>query len=234
LTRPFLTAEWRNVVSATYEVEEERVASYVPPGVELDRLHGTARLSLVAFEFDHTRVHGVPVPGCVRFPEINLRFYVRYRGERGVVFIRELVPRRLVAFVARARYNEPYQRMPMRCGSSPGGKDRQLHVWHRFGPGMGCSLEAWTSGDETVPGEGSDDDWLTHHTLGVGTARDGSMLEFRVEHPAWAVQSVERLDLSVDFERVYGPDWAFLDDRQPGHTTYAAGSKVAVYPPLGG
>jgi uncharacterized protein len=227
--KPFLTAYWRHVVAATYEVEEERVAGYVPPGVELDRLHGVPRLSLVAFEFEHTRVHGVPVPGCVRFPEINLRFYVRYRGERGVVFIRELVPRRVVAFFARARFNEPYERTPMRCGV-----DGELHVWHRFGPGLGCSVEAWTSGDESLPAEDSDDHWLTHHTLGVGRARNGGMREYRVEHPVWALRPVQRLDVYVDFERVYGREWAFLNERQPGHVTYAAGSPVAVFPPRSG
>ena len=219
-------------MAATYAVEEERLTGYVPPGVEVDRLHGAARVSLVAFEFDHTRVHGVPVPGCVRFPEINLRFYVRHRGERGVVFIRELVPRRLVAMVARARYNEPYERIPMRCGSAPAGEDdRQLHVWHRFGRDLCCSLEAWAGGAETVPGEGSDDHWLTHHILGVGRRRDGSAREFRVEHPVWAVRPVERVDLSVDFERLYGPQWAFLNESEASHVSFAAGSMVAVYPP---
>jgi uncharacterized protein YqjF (DUF2071 family) len=230
--RPFLTAYWRHVVAATYEVEEERVARYVPPGVELDRLHGVPRLSLVAFEFEHTRVHGLPVPGCVRFAEINLRFYVRCRGERGVVFIRELVPRRLVALVARVRYNEPYERTPMRCGVD--GVDGQLHVWHRFGPGLGSSLEAWTSGEETQPPEDADDHWLTHHTLGIGRARNGGMREYRVEHPLWALRPVRRLEVDVDFERVYGPEWAFLSERRPGHVTYAAGSHVAVYPPGAG
>lgn len=91
--RPFLTAHWRDVVGVTYVCDEERLAPYVPAGTVVDRLEGAPRVSLVAFEFRRTRVRGVPIPGCIRFPEINLRFYVRHGGERAVVFIRELVPR---------------------------------------------------------------------------------------------------------------------------------------------
>jgi hypothetical protein len=65
----------------------------------------------------------------------------------------------------------------------------------------------------------------------AGRARNGSTREFRVEHPVWAVQPVERFDISVDFARLYGPEWAFLNDDQPSHVSYAAGSPVSVYPP---
>ena len=101
--RPFLTAQWRDVVGVTFACDEERLAPYVPAGTTVDHLDGAPRVSLVAFEFLRTRVLGVPIPGCIRFPEINLRFYVRHGGERAVVFIRELVPRRAVPELRRGR-----------------------------------------------------------------------------------------------------------------------------------
>ena len=95
-------------------------AAAVPAGgATIDTLEGSPRVSLVAFEFRRTRVGGLAIPGHIHFPEINLRFYVRHGGERGVVFIRELVPRRAIATVARLLYNEPYQRVPMACGADP-------------------------------------------------------------------------------------------------------------------
>jgi hypothetical protein len=46
------------------------------------------------------------------FKEVKLRFYVRYKNQgewrRGVVFIRELVPKRTVALVANYVYGENY------------------------------------------------------------------------------------------------------------------------------
>src|SRR5262249_17961031 len=117
--RPFLKAEWLNVAAITFAADEHRLRPYLPRGAEIDSLEGSPRVSLVAFEFRRTRVARLAIPGHVAFPEINLRFYVRHGGERGVVFIRELVPRRAIATVARVLYNEPYRRVPMRCGVRP-------------------------------------------------------------------------------------------------------------------
>jgi hypothetical protein len=58
------------------------------------------RVSLVGFLFCDTWVRGMPVPLHRTFEEVNLRFYVERLAEdgsrrRAVVFIRELVPRRV-------------------------------------------------------------------------------------------------------------------------------------------
>src|SRR3954447_13320947 len=110
----FLTAEWRHLCLITYAVEPQRLVRYLPPGLELDTLNGEAFVSLVAFDFLNTRVLGIPWPGYRNFPEINLRFYVREGERRGVAFVREFVPKRLIAWLARGLYNEPYATAPMR------------------------------------------------------------------------------------------------------------------------
>jgi len=101
-----------------YAVDPALLAPYVPDGTVLDAHGGITYVSLVAFQFEHTRVLGIPVPLHRDFEELNLRFYVRreHQGEvrRAVVFIREVVPRRAIALIARALYNEPYIALPMR------------------------------------------------------------------------------------------------------------------------
>src|SRR4051794_22295162 len=94
--RAFLTAQWTNLILANYAVPDALVLPYLPPGLELDRHEGRAFVSLVAFDFVGTRVFGIPWPGYRDFPEVNLRFYVRCGADRGVCFIRELVPLRLI------------------------------------------------------------------------------------------------------------------------------------------
>src|SRR5580658_10539056 len=105
---PFLTARWTNVLLATFTVPPDLLTPHLPPGLELDTRDGRAFASLVCFDFLDTRVLGVPWPGFRNFPELNLRFYVRRGDERGVVFVREFVLQRLVAWTARTLYNEPY------------------------------------------------------------------------------------------------------------------------------
>src|SRR6476469_9717658 len=108
----FLTASWEHLVLLNYRCPSELLGPFVPAGTELDRWQGETLVSLVGFLSSDTRLLGVPVPFHRTFEEVNLRFYVRRaipEHRRAVVFIRELVPRRAVAAVARALYNEPYR-----------------------------------------------------------------------------------------------------------------------------
>src|SRR5262249_21454324 len=117
MSRPFLTAEWRNLVMLNYAVDPAVLRSLVPKGTELDSWHGTHFVSVVGFQYFRTRVLGLPVPFHRHFEEVNLRFYVRRKAaegwRRGVVFIKEVVPREAVAFVARWFYNENFVAHPM-------------------------------------------------------------------------------------------------------------------------
>src|SRR5262245_9199655 len=114
----FLTAEWRYLAMINYEVDPAILHPYIPRGTELDRWQGRTFVSLVGFLFLKTRVLGLWVPFHSDFEEVNLRFYVRRRApdgwRRGVVFIREVVPRRAIATVARVFYNENYVARRMR------------------------------------------------------------------------------------------------------------------------
>jgi uncharacterized protein YqjF (DUF2071 family) len=228
--RSFLTAKWLNVAAVTFAVEERRLLPYLPAGASIDTLDGSPRLSLVAFEFSQTRVGGLAIPMHTRFPEINLRFYVRYGGERGVVFIRELVPRRAIATIARLVYNEPYRRVPMTCGVEPLPGSDGIRVWHRFGRGSSLSMEG--SGAATVPEVGTAAHWLTDHSLGLGKRRDGRAVLYNVTHPTWSLREVTAVALDVDFGALYGPDWTWLTDATPSHLSLATGSPVRVSRPI--
>jgi uncharacterized protein YqjF (DUF2071 family) len=227
---PFLTAEWRDLIGVTFPCPRDRLVPYLPPGATIDTLEGSPRVSLVAFAFSKTRVLGVPVPGHIRFPEINLRFYVRYRGQRAVVFIRELVPRRTIATIARLRYNEPYVRVPMSYGRDLDAASGSVRVWHRFAKGSSVAVTASATG--TLPEPDSPGHWLTDHALGIGRRRNGAAVLYHVAHPTWALHEIAALDLDVDFAAVYGPSWAWLADTPPSHVSLATGSAVTVSRPI--
>src|SRR6185436_100098 len=100
-----------------YVVDPGIVQPLVPPGTELDFENGETFVSVVGFMFFDTRLLGLPIPRHRDFEEVNLRFYVRKKSadtwRRGVVFVRELVPKRAIAIVARTFYGEPYLAVPM-------------------------------------------------------------------------------------------------------------------------
>src|SRR5215469_5590603 len=114
----FLHAEWRKLLMLNYAVDADLLTPYLPAKTELDYWNNTCYVSLVGFMFLNTRLRNIPVPFHRNFEEVNLRFYVRYKNKddwkRGVVFIKEIVPRPALTFVAQKFYKENYVTMPMK------------------------------------------------------------------------------------------------------------------------
>ncbi|MFK7882971.1 MAG: YqjF family protein [Phycisphaerales bacterium] len=229
MPRVFLAAEWRDLIIASYAVNAELLIPRLPPGLELDRFDGKAVCSLVGFRFLQTRVFGVKWPGLVNFPEINLRFYVRdpATGRRGVVFIRELVKSRLVASVARTLYNEPYFKAEI--GETIDRKDSSLILEYDFSVNGGRgSIGVEAHPDPFTPPEDSAEHWFKEHQWGYGVSKRGKPIRYEVRHPVWACHEVRWSSMSVNWARVYGPEWEFLHDQLPLSVVLAVGSRIEV------
>ena len=223
----FLTARWSNLVLVTYAVPEVFLRVVIHPALELDRWEGQAHVSLVAFDFLDTRVLFCRVPGHVAFPEINLRTYVRHGEQRGVTFIREFVPSRLTAAMARTAYHEPYEAAPMDSATAIGGNRVCVtHRWH-WG-GREHSLTAVGSTAAETPAADSAAHHFKEHEWGYGRSRRGRLIRYHVRHPDWAVRTVHDVVLDVDFGALYGEKWAWLTDAKPASVIFAVGSQVIV------
>jgi len=225
----FLTAEWRHLCLITYAVAQARLQPLLPPGLTLDTVDGEAFVSLVAFDFLNTRVLGIPWPGYRDFPEINLRFYVREGERRGVVFVREFVPKRLIAWIARGLYNEPYSYAPMR--SAVRSHEGKIEVEHNLVV-AGRTQRILVSAEhrEGIPDEASVAHFFKEHSWGYGRSRSGELVRYEVRHPVWATYPVERCDLDWDFAAAYGPEWADLGRTEPRSVILAKGSAIRVSP----
>ncbi len=234
--RPFLTAEWRCLLMMNYDIDPAILATLVPRGVELDLWEGRALVSLVGFRFLNTRVRGWPIPCHRDFDEVNLRFYVRRQvdGElrRGVAFVREVVPRRAIAWVARVVYNEPYVALPMRhtldmARAAAGEPGSVRYEWKR---GAWCAISATTAGPPQPLIAGSEAEFIAEHYWGYTATRDGGTREYRVAHPPWRVWQTVNSHFDCDVERMYGPQFCRALTARPCSALVAEGSAVAVYP----
>ena len=162
----FLTAEWRDLVMLNYEVDPGILAGLVPGGTEIDLWKGRALVSVVGFHFRRTRVMGVAIPGHSNFEEVNLRFYVRRRGpegwRRGVVFVKEIVPRFAIAWVARALYNENYVALPMRHAVAGRAGDAGRSVGYEWRhDGSWCHVGVTASGPPGLSPADSEETFIT-------------------------------------------------------------------------
>jgi hypothetical protein len=231
--RPFLTARWEHLVLLNYAAPPRLLDPLVPRGTELDRWQGETLVSLVGFRFRDTRVGGIAVPGHRDFEEVNLRFYVRRRGpdgtdRRAVVFIRELVPRRAIALVARWIYNEPYLTVPMAHATSldPARGGQVRYSW-RF-RGADHALRAVAQGPAQALAPGSEAEFITEHYWGYTRQRDGGTLEYQVEHPRWRVWTPTEAAFEGAGGALYGDAFGAILAGPPRSAHVAEGSEVIV------
>ena len=230
--RPFLTAEWRDLVMLNYEVDPAVLRPHVPMGTELDSFGGRTFASLVAFRFLRTRIFGhLAIPFHSNFDEVNLRFYVRREERtevrRGVVFVAEIVPRWAIAAVARYAYNENYFAYPMTRSISRTRGGSELRYGWRTRVGS-YEIAAQTSGEPALTAEGSAEQFITEHYWGYAKQRDGGTVEYRVEHEPWCVWDASYAEFSGDASALYGAEFKDALSVKPYSAFVADGGPVRV------
>ncbi len=257
--RPLLTAEWRNFVLLNFPVPTDIIANLAPPSTEPDLHNGQSYISIVGFSFQNVRLFGVPVPGHTNFPEINLRYYVRRTVDkevrRGVVFAREIVPRRAVAILANHLYNESYITRPMRSdirivGAELSPDDTIEYSWKsrsrqriplpfREGLGEGSAarssshpwnhLAAQVTAHLAFPTPDSLEEFLVEHYWGYVRGRDGQTREYRVVHNPWRVAPAESVIWDCDIATTYDSPLAEFLAAPPTSAIIAEGSPIQLF-----
>jgi uncharacterized protein YqjF (DUF2071 family) len=229
----FLTAQWRNLLMANYAVDPAVLQPYLPYGTELDDWQGTHYVSMVGFMFEQTRVRGLSIPWHRHFEEVNLRFYVRHRDpqqgwRRGVVFVKEIVPRFMIAAVANTLYGEKYLALPMRHHWRPNGAG-QLDVDYGWRvKGQWNHLQATVAQTAAPIAAGSEAEFITEHYWGytrLGERRTG---QYEVVHPRWNAHEVLRYDFQCSVAELYGPAFGEALSAPPRSVFMADGSAVKV------
>lgn len=227
----FLRAEWRKLLMANYAVDTNVLLPFLPAHTELDLWNGTCYVSVVGFMFVNTRIKGIKIPFHINFEEVNLRFYVRHNdnGEwkRGVVFIKELVPKPAITFVANTLYNEHYETV------------RMQHEWKTANDQLSVSYQwkkqnSWQSinintGTQKLPiAVGSEEEFITEHYWGYTRLSESKTAAYGVEHPRWDVYKTIDYTIKVDFAATYGEHFRFLNAEQPKSVFLAEGSAIVV------
>lgn len=230
MSQTFLQAEWRKLAMANYAVDGRLLQKYLPHKTELDLWNGTCYVSLIGFLFMNTRIKGIKIPFHVNFEEVNLRFYVRHNdgGEwkRGVVFIKEIVPRPAITFVANTIYKENYETMPMRHQWSV--SPDSLTVGYQWKKARWNAFRIVTEHISTPIGPGSEEEFITEHYWGYARMTDQKTTGYGVEHPRWEVYKMKTYGIDVDFGNIYGQEFEFLKYEVPKSVFLAEGSEIKV------
>ena len=227
----FLNAEWRKLAISNYIIDPIKLQSYIPAGTELDLWNGQCYISLVGFMFKETRILGIKIPFHINFEEVNLRFYVRRfeNGDwkRGVVFIKEIVPKPALTFVANTVYKEHYETLPMKHEWHEGKSSRTVeYQWKKNNNWYTFKVTAELDACEIE--ENSETEFITEHYWGYAKVGENTTNEYEVTHPKWQHYPVTKTEINVDFESVYGNEFGFLNELEPSSVMLAEGSEITV------
>ncbi|OMP78310.1 MULTISPECIES: YqjF family protein [unclassified Chitinophaga] len=230
---PFLSAEWRNLLMINFQADPAVLQRYVPYRTELDTWNDIHYVSLVGFMFQNTKVLGLSIPFHRHFEEVNLRFYVRYKDgqawKRGVVFIKELVPKHAITFVANTIYKEKYATHAMRHRWKH--TEEELEVSYEWK--VGAHWNHLTAKADAAPlpiTPGSEAAFITDHYWGythMGADKTG---EYQVTHPQWRTHSMIDYSYQVDTVALYGDEFVPMLSQQPISALLAEGSEITVLP----
>lgn len=215
---------------ANFSIDRKVLTPFLPYNTEIDLWNNTCYVSLVGFMFINTKIKGIKIPFHTNFEEVNLRFYVRYKEngiwKRGVVFIKEIVPRHALTFVANTIYKENYETMPM--SHSWKTENDLIKVEYKWKKRNWNSFAIVTDNKLNNITEGSEEEFITEHYWGYTKINERKTSEYGVEHPRWEVFNTLSFSIDVDFGYIYGKEFEFLKYQKPASVFLAEGSEIKV------
>ncbi len=227
----FLSAKWQNLIMANYEIAPSCLLPFLPKGVELDYFQNKAMISLVGFLFKDTSIFKVPIPFMGTFEEVNLRFYVvRKVGNevrRGVVFINEAVPNKLVAKVANKLYKEHYSVIPTKHKWLI-TKDKKEIEYQWKVKSKWNKIKVIASAANHKMEKGSSEEFIFEHYYGYTKVNAKHSIEYKIHHPSWLVNSIKDYEIVCDFAAFYGKSFENLNFTKPHSVMLAEGSDIQV------
>lgn len=227
----FMKAEWNDLLFINYEINPAVLEKYIPKGTEIDLFNGKCYISLIGFMFENVNVMGMKIPYHINFEEVNLRFYVKRFEDgiwkRGVVFVKEIVPKHAITFVANTLYNEQYQTLPMRHQREI--LDNQLNFKYEWKKNDSWNSIAVKTENELLSiDEHSEAEFISEHYYGYSISPRKKTVEYEVKHPRWQQYKVIDFSINVDFKTTYGDEFSFLQTLKPTSCFVAKGSKISI------
>lgn len=230
MSNTFLKANWENLIMANYEVEPSILKPYLPKGVELDFYKYKTYVSLVGFMFKKTSLFGLPIPFFGSFEEINLRFYVRKvegkKIKKGVVFINETVPFKIVALLANKLYKEHYISIPTKNTIDIGEHKHINYEWKMKNKWNSITVQSDTNKYKIEPS--SIEEFIFERYFGFTKLSPSRTQEYRIHHPRWMTHKILNNNIDCDFRTMYGDAFSNLNNQAPNSIIMAEGSQVSV------
>ncbi len=201
--RPAIRMTWQTLLFAHWRLPPETLRPRVPQALEIDTFDGSAWMGLIPFTMPRFHHRWLPwIPTASSFHECNVRTYVRYRGEPGVLFFSLDAASRLAVWAARRVWRLPY--VFARISLEQEGDVVRYSVDRDGDPAarMRCIWRTGPTRARARPGEL--DHFLTERYMLYTTDRRGRPRRGRIWHEPWPRRDAELIELDDGLVKAAG------------------------------
>jgi hypothetical protein len=205
-----MTQRWNDLLFAHWPIPVSQVASLIPDGLELDTFDGSAWIGIVPFWMDRIRVRGLPpIPGASRFPELNLRTYVRQRNTNvgGVYFFSLDATSLLAVTMARLAFHLPYywSRMQIHARGNSEFSYQSERNFARKPARFRANYRGLGPSDELAQSRpGTIEHFLTERYCLYTVDRSGHLMRGNIHHQLWPLEIAEAEFILNDLPAAHG------------------------------
>lgn len=221
-----MTQTWEHLLFAHWAIHPSVLRPLVPAELELDTYDGNAWLGIIPFLLTGVRIRRMPpVPFTTRFPEINVRTYVKRKGRAGIYFLSLDASNWLVTTIAKKWYRLPYYPASIHFRTSSDSIDFQSR--RLTSPAAkGFSVSYRPDSDVFFAEKGSLEHWLTErYTLFCDCKTTRNMYSADVYHEPWKLQKA-----AVQYRENTLTEHLFPSAEHPGLFLYSRGVQSFVWP----
>ncbi|HEV3307734.1 MAG TPA: DUF2071 domain-containing protein [Candidatus Sulfotelmatobacter sp.] len=218
-----MTQTWHDLLFAHWPLPAAVVRPLIPAPLTLETFDGQCWLGVIPFHMSGIRRCGLPaLPGLSRFPELNVRTYVTYRGKSGVYFFSLDAANLPAVWAARAFYHLPYFHAAM-ISQDLGGS---IHYSsHRYRSGAEFRGQYRPIAEVRTSDKTSIDHWLTERYC-LYTMHRGQVYRGEIHHTPWPLQKAEA---ELEINTVAAAAEISLPETTP-HLLFARRLEVLIWP----
>ena len=147
--------------------------------------------------------------------------------EAGTVFIKEIVPKTAISFIANTVYHEKYDTKKMKHFATETADEINLsYQWKHKNKWNRIEASAEKPAQPMV--SGSEEEFIAEHYWGYSKYNNNTTFEYNVQHPAWKIFPVKDYLIDCDFTSLYGTAFSALQHVKPNSVFVAEGSAISV------
>ncbi len=175
---------------------------------------------------------GFGIPFHSNFEEVALRFYVKsnhsFDVKRGVVFIKEIVPKYAITLLANTVFGQNYTTLKMQSFHQDTGDSMETGYEWKY-------RDKWNkltakSGKRSTPiRQNNFNEFIADHYYGYRKNGETKTYQYEVEHDVWETFNVIAYSVDCDFGSLFGKEFSILDEAIPKSVFMLKGSEIRVH-----